>query len=498
MANPSKPPSFAQDPGRISDLARAIADRRLSPVDLVRKYLARIDAVEPQVKAWRLIDGDRALAVAEQRHREAQAGQIRGPLHGIPVGIKDIIDVEGLPTRCNSRSRADAPPATADAEIVLALKAQGAIVLGKVHTTEFAFFDPSPACNPHNIGHTPGGSSSGSAAAVAAGMVPLAVGTQTVASVNRPAAYCGIAAFKPSTRSLSVFGIAPLGTSYDTPGLFGWSVADAVYAYAAIAPAFSTPAPVTRDAASIVILSDPHVGDASPEMTAALERAHARLTAGGAKVETRPSPIDFKPLFTIQRTTMLYEGSRAMRTFVDLPAGMIGEKLLAAIRDGLEISEQRYLDERHEIDGLRRTFLAATGGIDAFLWPAAPGPAPEGLGWTGDPKYIAPWTALGGPMITVPAGLTASGLPLGCILCGKPGADQSLAALALRHLPQFTSPTESPCRSCCFRDSAHGCDSRRARELAWITTIVAAAANASRHISRIWRAHSVMAGGSIR
>ncbi len=434
MQRSTSPASFAQDPGRIADLAQAIVDRSLSPVDLVRRYLARIEAVEANVEAWRLVDGERALAVAEQRHREAQAGRIRGPLHGIPVGIKDIIDVEGLPSRCNSRSRAKVAPATADAEIVLALKAQGAIILGKVHTTEFAFFDPSPAHNPHNLAHTPGGSSSGSAAAVAAGMAPLTVGTQTVASVNRPAAYCGVAAFKPSTRSLSIFGIAPLGTSYDTPGVFGWTVADAVYAYRAIAPSFIPAGPSVPAAASIVILDDPHIQDAVPDMRAAVERTRAQMASAGAKVETRPSPIDFGRLTAIQRSTMLYEGSRAMRAFLDLPTGMIGEKLLAAIRDGLEIPEPRYLDERNEIDQFRRTFLAATPGIDAFLWPAAPGPAPEGLAWTGDPKYIAPWTAIGGPMISIPSGFATNGLPVGCILSGKPGADHDLAALALRYV----------------------------------------------------------------
>ena len=159
------------------------------------------------------------LPLPRSASAEAEQGHIRGALHGVPVAIKDIIDVEGLPTRANSRSRASAPPASNDAEIVLALKAQGAVVLGKVHTTEFAYFDPSPARNPHNLAHTPGGSSSGSAAAVAAGMAPAAVGTQTVASVNRPAAYCGIGAFKPSTRSLSVFGITPLGALLRHAGL---------------------------------------------------------------------------------------------------------------------------------------------------------------------------------------------------------------------------------------------------------------------------------------
>jgi aspartyl-tRNA(Asn)/glutamyl-tRNA(Gln) amidotransferase subunit A len=434
MAEEARARSFAQDPGRLSALAQAIATRKLSPVDLVRTCLARIEVVEPQVHAWRLIDADRALETAEQRAREAAAGLIRGPLHGIPVAIKDIIDVAGLPTRCNSRSRADAAPATADAEIVLALKTQGAIVLGKAHTTEFAFFDPSPARNPHNIAHTPGGSSSGSAAAVAAGMVPLAVGTQTVASVNRPAAYCGIAAFKPSTRSLPNFGIAPLGPSYDTPGFFGWSVADAVYAYAAVAPAFAAANGPAQTKPTVAFLEDPHLQDATPEMLAAVARLRERLAASGVEVENRRAPIDFKRLFDIQRATMLYEAGRAMHDFTALASGQIGEKLLAAIVEGNAIPEQRYLDERREIDLMRGTFLAATVETDAFLWPAAPGPAPKGLGWTGDPKYISPWTAIGGPIITVPAGFTRDGLPLGCILSGKPGADTALAAFASRYL----------------------------------------------------------------
>ncbi len=424
--------SFTQNPGRVADLAAQIADRRLSPVDLVRSYLARIETVDPQVHAWALVDAERALATAERRHKEAAAGTLLGPLHGIPVGIKDIIDVEGLPTRCNSRSRASAPPATSDAEIVLALKAQGAIILGKLHTTEFAFFDPSPACNPHNIGHTPGGSSSGSAAAVAAGMVPLAIGTQTVASVNRPAAYCGVAAFKPSTRSLVTSGIAPLGPSFDTPGVFGWTVADAIYGYRAIAPDFLTAAKSVPQAPVIAVLEDDHIGDAIPEMKAAAAAMADRFAAAGARIEQRRSPIDMARLFRIQRTTMLYEAGRVMRAFLDLPAGQIGEKLRAAIVEGLEIGEQRYLDERREIDRMRDTLLAKSSDVAAFLWPATPGPAPKSLVWTGDPKYIAPWTAIGGPIITIPAGRTTDGLPLGCILAGGPGTDLSLCALAIK------------------------------------------------------------------
>ena len=203
--------------------------------------LARIDAIDPAVQAWRYVAHDSARAEADLLDREAKAGSFRGPLHGIPVGIKDIIDVVGMTTLANSKLRANSARVTADDEIVAALRLAGAVILGKTHTTEFAYFDPSPARNPHNIAHTPGGSSSGSAAAVGAGAVPLAVGTQTVASVNRPAAYCGVAAFKPSTQSTCTHGITPLAPAFDMVGFFGATVADAVALYEAVAPAFTAP-----------------------------------------------------------------------------------------------------------------------------------------------------------------------------------------------------------------------------------------------------------------
>ena len=231
-----KIPDTVADPGRVDALAQQIRDGVLSPVDLVQHCIDRIDAVEPQVEAWRELCTDTAFAEAKNLEQEIETGLIRGPLHGIPVGVKDIIDVKGVPTRCNSKSRADIGPATADAEVVAALRTAGAIILGKTHTTEFAFRDPSPARNPHNLAHTPGGSSSGSGAAVGAGMVPVALGTQTMASVNRPAAYCGIAAYKPSTRLMPGGGVAPLSYLYDTVGYYGWNVGDAATVFETICP----------------------------------------------------------------------------------------------------------------------------------------------------------------------------------------------------------------------------------------------------------------------
>ena len=421
-----------QDPGRVRDLAADIRSGNLSPVALTQRYLDRIEAVDDKVEAWRIVDGDRALAIAAEREAEAKDGRIRGPLHGIPVAIKDIIDVEGLPTRCNSRSRERIAPASADAEIVLALRSAGAIPLGKAHTTEFAFFDPSPARNPHNLEHTPGGSSSGSAAAVAAGMAPISIGTQTVASVNRPAAYCGIAAFKPSTRSISSFGITPLAPGYDTAGTFGWSVDDAVLCFEAIMPTFmrASPVPARDRPLSVIVPDDILIADASADVKAAMARMADAFANAGHKVERRKSPVSFVRIAELQRTTHLYETGRALAYLQEVPRGMAGDKILEAVRDGLAMSTTRYLDERGEMEGHARDFFAAHAGADVFLWPATPEPAPKGLAWTGERKYIAPWTALGGPVVTVPAGKATNGLPIAALLAGHPGADRDMCGFA--------------------------------------------------------------------
>jgi aspartyl-tRNA(Asn)/glutamyl-tRNA(Gln) amidotransferase subunit A len=420
-----------QDPGRLRDLAGAIAAGRLSPVELVDRYLARIASVDGAVQAWRQVDGARARREAETLAKEAKEGRLRGPLHGIPLGVKDIIDVEGLPTRCNSVSRANVAPATADAEIVLQLKRQGMLALGKLHTTEFAFFDPSPARNPHNLAHTPGGSSSGSGAAVSAGMVPAALGTQTVASVNRPASYCGISAFKPSTRSTCIYGIAPLAPSYDTVGFYGYTVDDAVTLYEAAAAPFAARQPkATEGKLRVVLPEDPHLDAATDEVKTAWRGAADQLAAAGHAVSARPAPVSFEEIFTLQRSTMLYEAARCYRYALDLPPGQIGAKFLAAVRDGLAITTERYLAERARLDGLRAAFLAAHEDNDVFLWPAAPDTAPEGLGWTGDPRFISPWTLIGGPIVTIPTGRARNGLPLGCILSGAPGTDMRMCSNA--------------------------------------------------------------------
>jgi aspartyl-tRNA(Asn)/glutamyl-tRNA(Gln) amidotransferase subunit A len=419
-----------KNPGQLRELAAQIANKSLTSVDLVQRCLDRIADVDGEVQAWIKVDGERALREAHQCDREAQQGQWRGPLHGIPVGVKDVIDVAGLPTLCGSKSRVGRPNPTADAEIVAAIKAAGGIVLGKLHTTEFAFFDAPPTRNPHNLKHTPGGSSSGSGAGVASGTVPLALGTQTFGSVNRPAAYCGIAAFKPSTRSLSTFGVNPLAPYTDTVGFFGWSVDDAVSFYEIIRPAY-----IGRDAggapvqAEVLFAEDPLLDDASPEAIAACKTMHESF-AGSCKVASRRSPVSMTRVVDLLKSVMTYELAHIYGDLANLPAGMVGQKFLEAVHEGKTISDERYRSERNEIDRLRATFFQAFDRNTVFLWPAAPGPAPEGIVWTGDPRYIAAWTALGGPIVTIPAGLSASGLPLACILAGAPGSDIAMCRLA--------------------------------------------------------------------
>lgn len=418
-----------ENPGSARALAAAVASGETTATALVERYLARIDVVQPLAEPWRQVDGERALAQAAERDAQAARGEIMGPLHGIPIGVKDIIDVAGLPTRCNSRALQDRAPATADAEVMLALKAAGAIVLGKLHTTEFAFFDPSPARNPHDIGRTPGGSSSGSGAAVAAGTVPLALGTQTMASVNRPAAYCGVAAFKPSTRSLSTFGASPLAPSYDTIGFYGWAVDDAVYAYEAVTP-FGGPAAAPAEKPRLVFLEDELIADVEPAAAAAVAARLNVFAAAGYPVEKMAAPVSFARLVTLHASTMAFEAARVLAHLTDYPDGAVGERILGLIAEGRAIPGARYLAERAEINVLRQAFFAAVRPTDLFLWPATPGPAPLATAGTGEPKYIAPWTLLGGPVVTLPAGATAAGLPLGAILSGRPGSDLATGAVA--------------------------------------------------------------------
>ena len=432
---------FVDDPGRIEALVEDMRAGRLSSEALVTRCLDRIAEVEPHVQAWRVVDSDGALEDARTLDREAAEGRFRGPLHGLPVTIKDVMDVEGLPTRCNSRALQDRAPATADAEVVTALRAAGAVVLGKAHTTEYAFFDPSPARNPHDIDHTPGGSSSGSAAAVACGAAPAATGTQTVASVNRPAAYCGIAAFKPSTGLLSTYGVTPLAPMFDTVGFFGYRVADAAALFEAVCPAHAAArrsragetdgeAGAAGERLTVVALDDPFLAQSVPAVHDAMAGAADRLRGAGHDVIARDACISFESLCNNQRRCMLYQTGRVHRPLLDLPRDHVGEKIREAVEIGAGIGDDEFRTLYRSLTAARHRLYESLADAHAVLWPAAPDTAPRGLAWTGDPRYIAPWTALGGPVVSVNVGAHGNGLPIGALLIGAPGKDMDFTGIA--------------------------------------------------------------------
>ena len=434
---------FVEDPGRIATLVEEMRTGRLTSEVLITRYLDRIAQVDKHVQAWRAVDSDRALEDARALDREAAEGRFRGPLHGLPVAIKDVMDVAGLPTRCNSRALQDRAPATADAEVVTALRAAGAVVLGKAHTTEYAFFDPSPARNPHHTDHTPGGSSSGSAAAIASGTAPAATGTQTVASVNRPAAYCGIAAFKPSTGLLSTYGVTPLAPMFDTVGFFGYRVADAAALFEAMCPAHAAArrsragetdgeVGAAGERLTVVALDDPFLAQSVPAVHDAMASAADRLRGAGHEVIARDACISFETLCNDQRRCMLYQTGRVHRPLLDLPRDEVGEKIREAVETGVRIGDDEYRTMCRSLTAARRRLYASVADAHAVLWPAAPDTAPPGLAWTGDPRYIAPWTALGGPVVTVNVGADRAGLPIGALLAGAPGTDADFTGIARR------------------------------------------------------------------
>jgi aspartyl-tRNA(Asn)/glutamyl-tRNA(Gln) amidotransferase subunit A len=422
------------DPGSILDIAAAIASSRRGVRDVLEASLSRIDAVEHAVRAWCVIDHDGARRQAQVLSEEARAGKVRGPLHGIPVAIKDVIDVAGLPTRAGSATRAQARAAGIDAQVVAQLRAAGAIVLGKAHTTEFAYFDgPPPTRNPWNVVHTPGGSSSGPAAVVAAGMVPLALGTQTAGSVSRPAAYCGIAAFKPSTRAWSSFGVVPFSPMFYTAGVFGYRVSDAVAAARVLMPAFLGRRGDARQAdrpLKVALIEDPLLQKASAAVAQATETAASRLRDAGVDVQRRSSPARLDEIIALHRTVTEYELARAHPDLA-ATAHQIAPALRDAVRRGQAIERVAYEHAVRAIDAAAERFWAAMHDLDALIFPAATDIAPPGMK-TGDPSFIIPFTALGGPIVSIPVAVAPQGLPLGVMLIGAPGTDRAIASTAER------------------------------------------------------------------
>jgi amidase len=405
------------------EAAARIAAGSLTAEALTRACLARIAERESAVGAWEFLDPERAIAEAKARDRAGAGGTLRG----VPIGVKDLMDTHDMPTGYGSPIYRDHRPA-ADAAAVAIARAQGAVALGKTVTTEFATFFPGKTTNPHNPGHTPGGSSSGSAAAVADRMVPLAFGTQTAGSVIRPAAFCGVVGYKPSFGTISRSGVKPLADSLDTVGVMARSIGDAGFFTAALTDRPELADPLPLSAPRIALYRAREWREADPATTAMLEGALERLRRAGAATATREAVPEHDGLIDAQKIVMDYETARSL-AFERLHRwDALSPWLQERITIGLSHSARAYDDARHLVAAARAALPALFGDADALLVPAALGEAPKGRERTGDPLFNRAWTILHLPCVTVPAGVGPNGLPLGAQLVGRPGDDARLLA----------------------------------------------------------------------
>ena len=417
-----------------------LASGTLRAVELVRACLARIAELEPRIGAWAWIDDGYALAQAERLDQWRQSGRSLGPLHGLPVGLKDIIDTKGIPTENGTPIDAGRVPAE-DAWIVARLRAAGAIILGKTVTTECAFMHPGRTRNPHNLNHTPGGSSQGSAAAVAAGMVPLAIGTQTGGSVIRPAAFCGIVGMKPSFGMIPRTGILMQSPTLDTVGVFGRSVADCALLAEALAghdpvdrATQPLPAPRLLDTALaqppvkpvFAFLKPPGWDRADPQTTAAMQELAIFLDDQCFDV-TIPGLEDAA---VIRRRINVAEMAKCYYAMERRGRDRMSDVLQAALDEGKAVLARDYIAALDWPMVLNAGMAQIFARCDAILCPAAPGPAPTGLDDTGDPIFNGLWTLTGMPAVTLPVFQSENGLPMGIQLVGRRGDDARLLRTA--------------------------------------------------------------------
>ncbi len=409
------------------DAAAAIAAGRLAAEELVAACLDRIAVREGTIGAWHYLDREAALAAA----RACDAGPPRGPLHGIPIAVKDLIDTADMPTGYGSPIYERHRPA-ADAACVALARAGGAIVLGKTVTTEFACFTPGKTANPHNPAHTPGGSSSGSAAAVADRMAPLAFGTQTAGSTIRPASYCGIVAFKPSFGLLPRAGVKMLADRLDTVGTMARNVADAAFFAGVLSDRralreIAVPATPPR----FGLYKTPMWEAAEPSTERALDHARTALEHAGAWIAEIAVPPEQRGLTQAHDRIMGYELVRSLAHERVQRSAELSPRLAQMLDAGMTVGADEYDRAVAETEAARARLDAFFGPCAALVVPAAPGEAPRGLGYTGDPVFNRMWTLLGVPCVTLPAVWGDSGLPTGIQLVGRLGDDARLMAAAL-------------------------------------------------------------------
>ncbi|WP_370182316.1 amidase [Rhodococcus wratislaviensis] len=409
-----------RSPSPLRDLVEQLATGGTTPIDVAETALARIADLDPEIHAWAHLDADAVRSAAAR----IQDGGRGGALWGVPVGVKDLIDVAGVPTRCGSGLRST-EPATTDADCVARARALGALPFGKTVTTEFGYFTPGPTRNPRALGHTPGGSSSGSAAAVAAGMVPLAFGTQTAGSLTRPASFCGVAGFVTAHGELPTDGITGLSPSLDTVGLLARTVPDLHFAWTALRDGARAPVLEPVAPRRLRLWSGFELGEVSREMTSALRTTADSAESAGVRCRDVDAAATIVALTEHHHTVMAYEAARE-RAAEAAQTDKISAPLAELFAAGAATTESDY---RAALAGIRETrqwLLAALDEDEAVLGPAALGAAPPGHHATGTPVLSRPWQAMGLPVVTIPGKRDSAGLPLGLQLIGRPGGEQRL------------------------------------------------------------------------
>lgn len=411
------------------ELATLLRSGEITTSTLVAACRARIELREPQVNAWQHLDWEQVQR--EIARVEAMPLDQRGVLWGIPVGIKDVFDTHDLPTSYGSRIYEMYRPAQ-DAACVARLRAAGAIVLGKTVTTEFAFLNPGKTRNPHDLTRTPGGSSQGSAAAVADQMVPLAIGTQTAASTIRPASYCGVVGFKPSYGRVSCAGVKTLASGLDTVGLFARSIEEVAAMTAVMThDATLTHVAALPEAPSLRIWCGPELNQADDDALTVLDRASRLVEAAGGRVEREDLSPCMSGLGEVQLVVMSFEMARDLAYEFLNEGERLSPKLADFIERGMITSLEAYTDAlRLRADALQN-IDDIFAGAEVLVLPSATGKAPPAETGTGDPIMCRAWTLLGLPSISIPYPNRSGGLPIGLQLAARPGDDAKLLAAAL-------------------------------------------------------------------
>ncbi len=422
--------------------AEDVRTGRRSPVDLLEDCLRQIDRLEGRVRAWVFVDREGARAAAERRGRELKQGQYRGPLHGIPVGIKDIFDVFDWPTAAGSRLWKESV-ARQDATAVRRLREAGAVFVGKTVTTQYASFDPPPTRNPWRHDRTPGGSSSGSAAGLACGMCLGALGSQTGGSIARPASYCGVAGCKPTYGRVSCHGVLPLAPSIDHPGPMAVCVRDLAVLLQVIAGAdpldpSCSARPVPDYVAALQHTpSPPRLGRlrglfeerAEPAVRAMVESSVKKLAASGAAIEDVALPAAFAEVIARHRVVMAVEAAMFHEPRLRKHPEDYAPKIRSLLEEGLAYTGPEYARCREHQRRLTEAMRPCFDGLDGLLAPGTTDPAPD-AGTTGDPAFNSPWSYTGLPSVSFLSGWSEEGLPLGLQVVGRPWSEAALLATA--------------------------------------------------------------------